>query len=176
MNKKLVVSFPGGRTGSEVPLLYFGAKHFENAGYEKLFINHPMSGDNSFEAIYRNAESIVRKIKYEEYEDIVFIAKSLGTEIACMLKEEYKISASLVLFTPLNETLPYIHKDNQILLLAAGDKDRYLSTNILQELCEKENIPYYIEPGVGHRMEVINDMGRDLEIIGNVLGRLPVYK
>ena len=40
MSKKIVVSFPGGR-GSEIPLLYLGAKHFEDIGYEKVFINHP---------------------------------------------------------------------------------------------------------------------------------------
>ena len=35
MNKKIVLSFPGSR-GSEIPLLYFAAKHYEDLGYEKV--------------------------------------------------------------------------------------------------------------------------------------------
>lgn len=33
MGKKIVISFPSGR-GSEIPLLYFSAKHYEDLGYE----------------------------------------------------------------------------------------------------------------------------------------------
>ena len=41
MNKKIVLSFPGSR-GSEIPLLYFAAKHYEDLGYEKVFVNNPI--------------------------------------------------------------------------------------------------------------------------------------
>lgn len=171
MSKKIVVVFPGS-TGCEIPLLYFGAKHFENKGYEKLFVNHPASPDVRFEEVYDNAKRIFAEIDFKEYDEIVFIAKSMGTGIACQLKEEFKIPASLVLFTPVEETLPYIHASNNILLVAAGDRDRYLDSDILQKICVRERIPYYIEPGVGHRMEVPGDLDRDLEIISNVLKRL----
>ncbi|MBQ2882778.1 MAG: hypothetical protein IJE43_03245 [Alphaproteobacteria bacterium] len=40
MGKKVVISFPGGR-GYEIPVLYFGAKYYEDQGYEKVFIRHP---------------------------------------------------------------------------------------------------------------------------------------
>ncbi len=45
MAKKFVVTFLGGR-GTEIPLLYLGSKHFEDLGYEKVFINHPNSNEN----------------------------------------------------------------------------------------------------------------------------------
>ena len=47
MGKNIVISFPGGR-GYEIPLLYFGSKHFENLGYEKLFISYPEPGEIKF--------------------------------------------------------------------------------------------------------------------------------
>lgn len=168
MSRKIVISFPGGR-GNEVPLLYFGAKHFENQGYEKLFVNHPLSGEDDFEAIYENAKRTLDKVTFGEYEQVVFVAKSLGTVVACRLKEELQIPAELILFTPLEETLPYIRATNQIRLVAAGETDRFLESARLQEFCEKEGIPYYIEPGVGHRMEIKGNLERDLEILGNVL-------
>lgn len=169
--KKIVISFPGSR-GCEIPILYFGSKHFEDSGYEKIFISHPDSGEYSFKALLENAEKTMQSINFDEYDDIVFIAKSIGTVIACTIKEKYNLSASLILFTPLNETLPYINCKNDILLVAAGDKDRYLDSKILSDQCEKERITCYIEPDVGHRMEVVSDLNRNLEIISNVISRI----
>lgn len=54
MGKKIVISFPGGR-GSEIPLLYFTAKHYEDLGYEKRFINHPALGEERT-IIYPNGD------------------------------------------------------------------------------------------------------------------------
>ena len=169
--KKLVVSFPGIR-GNEIPLLYFGAKHFEDRGYESMFISNPVTKKVWFEEMYANAEKIIQKIDFSEYEHIVFVAKSMGTVVACTLKEKYNIPASLILFTPLKETLPFMKKDNDIVLVAAGTEDNWLDTKVLVEACENEELNYYIEPGVGHRMEVTEDLERNLEVIRNVIGRI----
>lgn len=170
MSKKIVFSFPGGR-GTEVPLLYFGAKYYEDMDYEKRFVEYPASG-HDFETVYENAKAILESYDLEEYDDIVFVAKSKGTVVACKLKEELKVNASLVLFTPLADTLPFIKGDNQIVLVAASNNDRHLESEILCNLCEREKVPYYIEPNVGHRMEVRNDLEKNLQTILNVIGRL----
>lgn len=171
MSRKIVLSFPGGR-GPEIPLLYFGAKYFEDQGYEKVFVNHPVDGEKTFEALFANAEKTIERIAIEEYDEIVFIAKSIGTEVACKLKEKHNLAASLVLFTPTCEALPFIKSDNDILLVAAGENDRHLDTDTVVQLCEKESVNYYVEPNVGHRMEVMNDLERNLQIISNVLQNL----
>lgn len=171
MGKRIVVSFPGGR-GYEIPLLYFCAKHFEDMGYEKLFIAHPVSGNYSLESLLENAERVLGRIAFDEYEDIVFIAKSIGTMVACKIKEKYSIPASLILFTPLPGTLPYINSKNHIRLVAAGANDRYLDPKGLEALCEAENVTCCIEPNVGHRMEVVGDLKRNLEIISNVMEQI----
>lgn len=171
MGKKIVVSFPGGR-GYEIPLLYFGAKFYEDQGYEKLFISHPGYGDFEFSVLLENAERIISKIDFSNYEEVVFVAKSIGTVVACQIKEKYRIPATLVLFTPIYETLPYIYRENEIKLVAAGDKDRYIDVTLLRAECEKAQICCHIECGVGHRMEVMNDLERNLEVISNVIKRL----
>lgn len=171
MGKKIVISFPGGR-GSEIPLLYFAAKHYEDLGYEKKFISHPACGEERLEILLDNAEKIIQSMDLERYEDIVFVAKSIGTIVACRLKEKYNIPASLVLLTPLEDTLPYINSQNNIILVATGTKDRYLQTEILKDLCVEEKINCYIESGVGHRMEVLGDLKRNLEIVYNVVRRI----
>lgn len=170
MGKSIVFSFPGKR-GEEIPLLYFGAKHYMDKDYEKVYIQHPASG-NGLEEVYENAKAILRTYDFSEYEDIVFVGKSMGTVVACKLKAELQIDARLVLFTPLNDTLPYINSDNRVVLAAMGDNDRFLDWEVLREHCEKENVPYYIEPGVGHSMEVKEDLTKNLQVIRNVIGRL----
>ena len=54
MSKNLVVSFPGGK-GTEIPLLYFASKFYEDKGYEKRFINHPFEG-NELSMLFENAK------------------------------------------------------------------------------------------------------------------------
>lgn len=172
MGKKIVVSFPGGR-GSEIPILYFGAKHYEDQGYDKLFIRHPGYGAYSFEDLLSNAEKIIRQIDFNQYDEIVFVAKSIGTVVACEIKEKLSLPVTLILFTPINETLPYIiHSKNDVKLIAIGNKDRYIDVEMLQKVCKQEGIPCHIEQGVGHRMEVLHDLGKNLEIISNVISKL----
>lgn len=175
MSKKIVVSFPGGR-GSEIPLLYFGAKHYEDLGYEKVFVNNPILQDVSYEvllnALVENAKTVIEILNLREYDDIVFVAKSIGTVVACKIKEIYHLDAKLVLFTPIEDTLKYIKEDNDILLVSLGTKDRGMESNIVKSLCETENINCYIEENVGHRMEVMNDLHRNLEIVYNVISKI----
>ena len=171
MGKKIVVSFPGAR-GCEIPLLYFGAKHFEDMGYEKRFISYPLNREITLENVLSNALEMLRDIDWCEYEDIVFVAKSLGTVVSCMVKERLAISARLILLTPLEETLPYIRKENAVLLTAMGDRDHYLAAPRLAQHCEQEGIRYHIEPGVGHRMEVAGDLRRSLDIVYRVVSCL----
>lgn len=171
MGKKIVVSFPGSR-GYEIPLLYFTSKHFEDLGYEKFFVSYSVSGETNAEIFLESIEQLIQSINFDEYEDIIFAAKSIGTVVACKIKEKYKIPASLILFTPLTDTLPYINSNNDVLLVAAGDNDRYLDSKTLSRQCEKENINYYIEPNVGHRMEVNGDLRRNLDVIFNVISRI----
>ena len=168
MSKNIVVSFPGGR-GNEIPLLYFSAKLYEDQGYEKVFVSHPTPGENRLDILLENAEHILSHIDWAAYDHIVFTAKSLGTLVACQFKEHHKIPASLILFTPLPDTLHYIHEDNDVLLVAGGDCDKYLDAATLKKHCDSKHIPCYIEAGVGHRMEVMKDLPRNLEILQNIL-------
>lgn len=168
MKKRIVVTFPGGR-GAEIPLLYYGAKYYEDMGYEKLFVSHSVLDNPAFDNVYENALKILKNIDWNDYEKIVFIAKSLGTVVACKIKELLQIPASLILFTPLKETLEFIHKENNVLLVAIGDEDMWLSSDVLNKHCEENGIKCHVEHGVGHRMEVKNSLQRNLEIVHNVL-------
>ena len=171
LKKDIVVVFPGAR-GTEIPLLYYGSKHFEDMGYEKLFIDHSMISEPSFEPVFENAYNILKNVNWAGYENVVFIGKSLGTVVACKIKELLQVPAKLILFTPLEETLPFIHKDNDVLLVAMGDDDPWLSSAALIEHCRINKVMCHVEHGVGHRMEEKNNLQRNLEIVFKVLSYL----
>lgn len=175
MGKKIVVSFPGGR-GAEIPLLYFGAKYYEDLGYEKVFVHNPLvldlDSDDMLEILLQNAETVVEKLNLNEYDEVVFIGKSIGTAVMCKIKEKFQLTAKLILLTPIEETLQYIKSDNDVLLVVVGTKDWGMDAERLRKLCEDENVPCHVEANVGHRMEVRNDLKRNLEIVYNVIHSL----
>lgn len=171
MKKGLIISFTGSR-GTEIPLLYYAAKHYENQGFEKLLVNCYMMQDSDFEITYDTIKKTVEVLNLEEYENIIFVAKSIGTFIACKLKDELNIPAKLILFTPIEETLPYIRRNNDIIIVAAGNQDRMLNSEKLVNICIAENVKYYIEDGVGHGMEVMNDLKKNLTVISNIISKL----
>ena len=107
-----------------------------------------------------------------DYEDVVFVSKSLGTYFSCKIKDELGIPARLVLYTPVEETVPYIKGDNDIILVAAGDADKFMPADRLISICSKENLPCLIEKGVGHSMEISNDLSKNLSIVQNVVSKL----
>lgn len=167
MKKGIVVVFPGGK-GSELPILYFCAKKYVDNGWDKVFVTIP-TGKMDFEEKYTYIRNFVAGIDFSEYEEIIFIAKSIGTVHAAKVKEELQIDAALIFFTPIEETLPYLKKANNIIFVAAGDQDRHLETARLRTICEAEKLPCHIESGVGHRMELKDDLCGSLQVIANVL-------
>ena len=68
MNKKIVLSFPGSR-GSEIPLLYFAAKHYEDLGYEKVFVNNPII-QVLLNTLIENAKTIIESLNLSEYDNV----------------------------------------------------------------------------------------------------------
>jgi len=91
----------------------------------------------------------------------------------CKIKEKFQLPTKLILFTPIEETLQYIKSDNDVLLVVVGTKDWGMDAERLRKLCEDENVPCHVEANVGHRMEVRNDLKRNLEIVYNVINCLP---
>lgn len=150
----------------------FCGKVFENMGYERYFLQHPSDGRIDYESLLKNAAAYFNSLDITEYEKIVFVAKSMGIAVAGAIKERFSIPAEMVFLTPLEETLQYIRKDNDVLFVAMGSNDRYISFETVKQKCEQEGVCIYVEPDIGHRMEIKGNIQRDLEVIQNVVSRL----
>lgn len=173
--KKLIVLFPGIRYSTNMPLLYYGRLKYEEKGYEVLHMNY----DNTYkevktleEAIKYGKEYALNKLKdinFLDYDDVVFISKSMGTVVSGFIEEKLNINVRHIYLTPLNETLNYIKKGKNIIIVVSGTKDKHMDSEILKSHCLKENINFKLIEGANHRLEIKNDINKNIEILKEVV-------
>lgn len=176
VEKRLVVLFPGSNYSVDMPLLYYAKFTYEARGYESVKVTYRNSyeKDKVFEYWMENVKNTVleelSQIDFSMYDDVVFVSKSIGTVIAGWIQHTMGIKARNIYLTPLEETLPYMTNKNQIIIIIAGTKDKYISSEKLKEHCEKESINLHLIEGVGHRLEIFGDMNKNIEILKEVVG------
>lgn len=176
MKKGLVVLFPGVKYSAECPLLYYGGLKYEMQGYEKLSIvgygiEYDMKNKKySLEEYAKKAtESVKRQLSHIDfsiYENVVFVAKSIGTVLALWAEDYFGIEkVTQVLLTPINETLPYLTKDRNVKFMVSGTKDELVNLEKLQEVCQKKDLPLMTIENLGHRLETTENIQRNVDII-----------
>ena len=119
--------------------------------------------------IYRLIEENIRqtlsyvrgRIKEKDlasYDEILFVSKSLGTVsagwLADALEKEKRVKPGTIrhiFMTPLEQTFPYMRKENCIVI--SGELDRYLERKKLKKFCKKHEVLWCCFPDVGHSME-----------------------
>lgn len=172
--KKLVVLFPGVNYTTDCPLLYYAAFVYESRDYEKIMITYgdAVKKNKKYYECLDDIKKVVLKqlktINFSEYEDIVFVSKSMGTVIAGWLEESLSVGVKHIYLTPVKETLPYIKKDKNIIAVVAGTKDQHMDIDVLKEICEKEKVYLKQIEGAGHRLEIKEDINKTIEIVKDV--------
>ncbi len=172
MKKGLVVLFPGIRYSVDCPLLYYARLKYEAMGYEKVCITGYGIHDSkySLEEYAKKAAGNVKKqlrgIDFTSYESVVFVSKSMGTVLAPWVEDQLQIPGVVhVLLTPVNATFPYLSKKRNIRFMVCGTKDKMIDLEKLRNLCRENDLPLMTIENAGHRLEVPGDIGRNLEII-----------
>lgn len=171
--KKLVVLFPGVRYSCDTPLLYFAGTAFRNRGYEKqeiVYGEEILAPGSLEEKIQRTKETVLQQLKerkLSQYDDVVFVSKSIGTALAGWGASQLEASIRHIFLTPLEQTLPFIDGKRDVTIGAGNDE--YLSAERLVAYCKEHDIPVTIYPGVGHRLEDKSSSRRTLEILGEII-------
>ena len=156
MNKeshKLAVIFPGIGYTADKPLLYFSRRIAVDNGYETRIMDYKgfppkVKGDRnrmeeSFFIALRQAEEMLAGVDFAEYDDVVFIGKSIGTIVAAKIAAESPAKDRIrqVLYTPLEDTFTFpIGKA----IAYTGDDDPWVGkeNSRIPALCEEQGIPY----------------------------------
>lgn len=174
MSKKIAVFFPGRRYSVDCPLLYFADFVCSMKGYDRAFLHyarHREEKNNTtipedIENVKDYVMATIQAKELENYDDIVFVSKSVGTVMAGYAREKLRIkNVRNIYLTPLPQTLPYIENTGSIVI--AGTEDRFLDKDILKKFCDDKEVKLYQFEGLGHSMETDN-VRESLDIIGKV--------
>jgi phosphoglycolate phosphatase len=108
-------------------------------------------------------------VDFAEYDDVVFIGKSIGTIVAAKIAAESPAKDRIrqVLYTPLEDTFTFpIGKA----IAYTGDDDPWVGkeNSRIPALCEEQGIPYRLVPHANHSLES-KDVFADMKELRKVM-------
>ncbi|MBR4515557.1 MAG: hypothetical protein IKO61_11800 [Lachnospiraceae bacterium] len=167
---KLCVLFPGRNYSCDKPLLYYAGRAFSLRGYEiiNLDYNSVLKGDKEdipslIEQAWAYTREALKEIIFSDYEDVVFVSKSIGTAVAGKTAAEFYKRARHIYLTPVAEALVYMKRGT--CLVVAGKEDKILEARKLKIYCAGEDIALKQFDDVGHSLEDFKDMSKTLAIL-----------
>ena len=178
MSKKIAVLFPGIGYTCDKPLLYYTAKLALKKKYEVVKVeykNFP-SGikeneekmEEAFQCGLKQTEAILKDVCWEEYDEILFVSKSIGTAISSAFAKAHKLKVRNILFTPLKQTFLFADANG---IVFHGTSDPWAVTEDIVKGCEKLNLPIFLTEKGNHSLET-GDVLRDLKNLGEIIGRV----
>ncbi|MEA4870398.1 MAG: hypothetical protein VB062_07145 [Christensenella sp.] len=177
MKTGIAVCFPGtGFTCKEALFERLGAD-YAALGYDviKLDFSHiPFREIESLEEAIAVAQRAVKRqlshISFADYDDVVFLSKSLGTILALEHDRIQDIRARHLLLTPLNKTLSLVRPETRVIAMILGTQDRFLTGRALVNFCGERGLRYCLIDGVNHSLKDDADAERTARIIGQIAG------
>lgn len=177
--KRLVIVFPGLGYTADKPLLYYGLDTACECGYQEYrkLSFAPANKNNirgnetamqaAFEELYKQAEEQLRDINWEDYDDILFVSKSIGTVIACAYAAGHGITTvKHVLYTPLKYTYRY---KIQTAIAFIGTADAWSDPQEVVALSEKAGVPIRIFENCNHSLEVVDDVSGNIGRLSEIM-------
>lgn len=176
---KIAVYFPGIGYHCDKPLLYYSRSIASKLGYENSRnVNYAYSAGNirgnvekmqeAYETLFSQSEAELANIVWSEYDDILFISKSIGTIIAASYAKKYGLKdIRHILYTPLAQTFLFT-PDNAIGFI--GTADPWSNIDEIIRLSAENHIPLITYAGCNHSLEC-NDTLKNIEILKDVMQR-----
>ena len=173
--KNIAVLFPGIGYTCDKPLLYYSGKMAAKLGYEVLPVSYggfrkdakgSRDGmEDSFRSALAQAETLLEPVRWEEYGDILFISKSIGTIVASCFAKSHGISVRSILYTPLAETFAFAENPA---CAFHGTHDPWVKTGVITAGCREKGIPLFITENANHSLET-GVISQDIRNLGEVM-------
>lgn len=180
--KKLVVIFPGMGYGIERNLLKYSKQKALERGFEVLALSYgdlPKANKDrkdlmkeAFDKAYARACEQVCDVDFNEYSDLVFISKSIGTVVASVYALEHGLTANHVYLTPVTETFKYVKPSSGIMF--HGLADPWCDSDYCIKACKDQSIKLFTYEGANHSIEC-GDFDRDMDCLRSVINNIDDY-
>ncbi len=173
--RRIAVILPGIGYTCDKPLLYYSAKLAASLNWEVLPVPYgdfppKVLGDReklrqSMDIALAQTEERLSGMEWTDWDEVLFISKSIGTAAAAAYADTHRIPCRHVLFTPVEETFDHPLSDA---VAFHGTADPWADTQRIRRLCEKAGIPLMITEGANHSLETA-DVLRNIRILETVM-------
>lgn len=179
---KLAVLFPGIGYHCDKPILYFARELAKQVGYDEVInLSYICKADNIRgndkkmrevgEILYVQAESQLEHVNWQQYEEVLFISKSIGTAVAAAYAMRHRIPCKNIWYTPLSQTFDFAPREG---IAFTGTADPWVKNDQIKELCAEAQIPLYEYENANHSLEV-GDAVENLRILEDVITQSREY-
>ena len=177
--KKIACLFPGIGYTCDKPLLYYSWKLLQGQGWEIMPVpytgfpsgvkGNPEKMREAAHMALEQAETMLQKISWSAYGDILFVGKSIGTAVCAAYAKRHGLCCRQVLFTPVEDTFRFADGNA---IAFHGIADPWANTQMIKENCRRLGIPLYLTEGANHSLET-GDVDFD---IGNTRKVMQIVK
>ena len=164
---KLCVLFPGIGYTIDKPLLYY-SREIARSDYDIKAICYKgdpkaaKSHQDRLEAFYKNTyEDVCQQLEsvdMRQYEEILFVSKSIGTALSERYVRAHHLKVRSVLFTPLAYTF---EGENSEAIAFHGTSDPWVDHAQLVQLAKEHHVPMVCLEGADHSLNT-GDLDTDL--------------
>ena len=176
MKKTIAILFPGIGYTADKPLLYYAGKLAAQKGYDEVIpLKFVFRGGNirgnlrkmqeALEAVIQQSEETLSEIRWDEYDEILFVSKSIGTIAAAAYAGKHGLSPKHIFYTPLRYTVDHRPKGG---IAFIGTKDPWSDTEEIVRRCGENGIPVTVIPEANHSLET-GVCADDLRILSDVM-------
>lgn len=172
--KKLAVIFPGMNYNSNKPLLYYIKKILIKEEFEVVEIeygNLPKEKEKAFKIAKDKANEGVKEISWSNYDEILFVSKSIGTVVAGVIASKLNVKVRQIWLTPVNESLSFMINDG---IVFSGKSDPMITTSLLISECDNNKVLLYLYDRGNHSIET-GIIKENLRILADIIDKCEKY-
>ena len=178
MSKNLAVIFPGVGYHCDKPLLYYSKKIANKKGYDIIEIQYAFTDvlgsiktdhsktEMAIENAFIQTLEQLSDVRFDDYERVVFIGKSIGTAIAARIAASIEVEADMIIFTPIEVTFAFLSPCEG--LVFHGSADPLCDTDMCIQLCDEMSLTYAVIPEANHSLET-GDVKLDIQNLEKIM-------
>ncbi|WP_370813559.1 hypothetical protein [Butyricicoccus pullicaecorum] len=96
------------------------------------------------------AEAQFSSIDFTQYEELLFISKSIGTAVASLFADRHGLTPFHFYFTPVDASLPRLQPRG---IVFHGTADPLATTDLVAETCREKELPLHLTGHGNHSLE-----------------------
>ena len=183
-NKRLAVIFPGMGYHSDKPLLYFSKRIARENDYEIIEVNYKFPHkareimndkirmQEAFETAADQVKEILGNISFADYNDVIFIGKSIGTALAAYYDNKLQVGARHLVFTPVPQTFELVRKNAGVVF--HGLDDPWCPNDVATAKCDELELELYNVDNANHSLET-KHTAKDIQNLEGIMQRVDQF-